>query len=231
MYARKAGGGSQRLAYARKRDLLLKRLMDIAGGLAGSLLTLVLSVLLGPLIYAASPGPVFFSQVRIGENGRKFRMYKFRSMYPDAEKRKREVAAAQGQADHLMFKMEHDPRIIGQKQRPDGSWKKGIGGWMRELSLDEFPQFFNVLRGDMSLVGTRPPTMDEWERYTPYHRGRMSVKPGITGLWQVSGRSRIRDFDRVVQLDHEYIENWSLLLDCKILLRTVWVVLARKGAM
>ena len=130
-----------------------------------------------------------------------------------------------------MFKMEHDPRIIGQAQRPDGTWKKGIGGWIRDLSLDEFPQFFNVLKGDMSLVGTRPPTVDEWEHYEPYHRGRMSTKPGITGLWQISGRSKIRDFNQVVQLDREYIENWSLLLDCKILLRTVWVVLSRKGAM
>ena len=219
------------LGYVSGRDLLLKRIMDIIGGSIGSLFTLFLSVILGPFIYAASPGPIFFKQVRIGENGRKFSMYKFRSMYMDAEKRKKEVAAAQGQEGHLMFKMEHDPRIIGQVQRPDGTWKKGIGGWIRDLSLDEFPQFFNVLKGDMSLVGTRPPTLDEWEHYEPYHRGRMSTKPGITGLWQVSGRSKIRDFNQVVQLDREYIENWSLLLDCKILLRTLWVVLTRKGAM
>jgi lipopolysaccharide/colanic/teichoic acid biosynthesis glycosyltransferase len=117
------------------------------------------------------------------------------------------------------------------RQDKNGKWKKGIGGWIRDLSLDEFPQFFNVLKGDMSLVGTRPPTVDEWEHYEPYHRGRMSTKPGITGLWQISGRSKIRDFNQVVQLDREYIENWSLLLDCKILLRTVWVVFSRKGAM
>ena len=219
------------LGYVSGRDLLLKRLMDIAGGLVGSILTILLTIVLGPFIYAASPGPIFFKQIRIGENGRKFTIYKFRSMYMDAEKRKQEVAAAQGEEGHLMFKMEHDPRIIGQVQRPDGTWKKGIGGWIRDLSLDEFPQFFNVLKGDMSLVGTRPPTVDEWERYEPYHRGRMSTKPGITGLWQVSGRSKIRDFDQVVQLDREYIENWSLLLDCKILLRTVWVVLTKNGAM
>ena len=219
------------LGYVSGRDLLLKRIMDIVGGSIGALFTLLLTVILGPFIYAASPGPIFFKQTRIGENGRKFSMYKFRSMYMDAEKRKQEVAASQGQDGHLMFKMEHDPRIIGQVQRPDGTWKKGIGGWIRDLSLDEFPQFFNVLKGDMSLVGTRPPTLDEWEHYEPYHRGRMSTKPGITGLWQVSGRSRIRDFNQVVQLDREYIENWSLLLDCKILLRTVWAVLSRKGAM
>ena len=219
------------LGYVTGRDLLLKRLMDIAGGLVGSVITLLLTIVLGPFIYAASPGPIFFKQTRIGENGRKFSIYKFRSMYMDAEKRKQEVAASQGEEDHLMFKMEHDPRIIGQKQKPDGTWEKGIGGWIRDLSLDEFPQFFNVLKGEMSLVGTRPPTVDEWERYEPYHRGRMSTKPGITGLWQISGRSKIRDFNQVVQLDREYIENWSLLLDCKILLRTVWVVLTRKGAM
>ena len=158
------------LGYVSGRDHLLKRIMDIAGGLVGSILTVLLTLFLGPFIYAASPGPIFFKQLRIGENGRKFWIYKFRSMYPDAEKRKAEVAADQGQEDHLMFKMEHDPRIIGQVQRPDGTWKKGIGGWIRDLSLDEIPQFFNVLKGDMSLVGTRPPTVDEWERYEPYHR-------------------------------------------------------------
>ena len=219
------------LGYVTGRDLLLKRIMDIIGGLAGSLVTVLLMLILGPLIYIASPGPIFFKQTRIGENGRRFQMYKFRSMYLDAEARKQEVAEEQGEGDNLMFKMAHDPRIIGQVQRPDGTWKKGIGGWIRDLSLDEFPQFFNVLRGEMSLVGTRPPTVDEWVRYEPYHRGRMSTKPGITGLWQVSGRSKIRDFDQVVQLDREYIENWSLLLDCKILLRTVITVITRNGAM
>ena len=219
------------LGYISQRDLMLKRLMDITGGLAFSLLTVILALIIGPMIYIASPGPIFFTQTRIGENGRKFKMYKFRSMYLDAEKRKQTLAEATGQSDELMFKMEHDPRIIGQIQRPDGTWKKGIGGWIRYLSLDEFPQFFNVLKGDMSLVGTRPPTEDEWNRYEPYHRSRMSTKPGITGLWQVSGRSKIRDFNQVVQLDREYIENWSLMMDLRILVRTVWVVLTRKGAM
>ena len=156
-------------------------------------------------------------------------MYKFRSMYLDAEKRKKELQ--KNGADDLMFKMEHDPRIIGMKQRKDGTWSKGIGGWIRDLSLDEFPQFFNVLKGDMSLVGTRPPTVDEWEHYKPSYRARMSTKPGLTGLWQVSGRSKIRDFDKVVQLDREYIENWSFKLDLQILHRTFWVVVTRRGAM
>ena len=217
------------LGYITQRDLLLKRLMDIAGGLVGSLITVVLTLFIGPLIYFSDPGPIFFKQTRIGENGRKFQIYKFRSMYMDAEKRKKELLANEN--DQLMFKMEHDPRIIGMKQRKDGTWKKGIGGWIRDLSLDEFPQFFNILKGDMSLVGTRPPTVDEWNRYKPSYRARMSTKPGLTGLWQVSGRSKIRDFDQVVQLDREYIENWSLKLDFQILARTVWVVITRNGAM
>ena len=219
------------LGYITGRDVFLKRVMDIAGGLIGSLVTLLLTPPLGLAILLSDPGPVFFSQTRIGENGKKFQMYKFRSMYMDAESRKQQIAQETGQEDQLMFKLEHDPRIIGQKQLPNGKWKKGVGGWIRDLSLDEFPQFFNVLKGDMSLVGTRPPTVDEWQRYEPFHRSRMSTKPGITGLWQVSGRSKIRDFDTVVRLDREYIENWSLKRDIHILFKTVWVVLTRKGAM
>lgn len=219
------------LGYITGRDVLLKRLMDIAGGLIGSLITVILTPFIGLAIFISDPGPIFFSQTRIGENGKKFQIYKFRSMYMDAEKRKKELAQESGQEDQLMFKMEHDPRIIGQRQLSNGKWKKGIGGWIRDLSLDEFPQFFNVLKGDMSLVGTRPPTVDEWNRYEPFHRSRMSTRPGITGLWQVSGRSKIRDFDTVVRLDREYIENWSLRQDIHILFKTVWVVLTRKGAM
>ena len=219
------------LGYITGRDLFLKRLMDIVAGFFGSLFTVVLTVPVGLAIWVSDPGPIFFSQTRIGENGKKFQMYKFRSMYRDAEARKAQLAQESGQEDQLMFKMEHDPRIIGQKQKPDGTWKKGVGGWIRDLSIDEFPQFFNVLKGDMSLVGTRPPTVDEWQRYEPFHRSRMSTRPGITGLWQVSGRSKIRDFDTVVRLDREYIENWSIKQDIHILFKTVWVVLARRGAM
>ena len=218
------------LGYVSGRDLFLKRLMDMAGGAVGCLATGLLTLVLGPMIYLSSPGPIFFHQTRIGENGRKFEMYKFRSMYPDAEKRKQALVETQGDSG-LMFKMEHDPRIIGMKQRKDGTWKKGVGGWMRDLSLDEFPQFFNVLKGEMSLVGTRPPTVDEWAQYKPTYRARMSTKPGLTGMWQVSGRSKIKDFEKVVQLDREYIENWSLKLDFQILVRTVAVVLTRRGAM
>ena len=219
------------LGYITGRDVFLKRIMDIVGGLIGSLITVILTPFVGLAIWLSDPGPVFFSQTRIGENGKKFQIYKFRSMYMDAEARKLQLAQKTGQEDQLMFKMEHDPRIIGQRQLPNGRWRKGVGGWIRDLSLDEFPQFFNVLKGDMSLVGTRPPTVDEWQRYEPFHRSRMSTRPGITGLWQVSGRSKIRDFDTVVRLDREYIENWSLKQDIHILFKTVWVVLTRRGAM
>ena len=153
-------------------------------------------------------------------------MYKFRSMYMDAEERKQELMDQNEMSDGMMFKMENDPRIIGSEKGPG----KGIGNFIRKTSLDEFPQFFNVLKGDMSLVGTRPPTVDEWEQYNFHHRGRMSVKPGLTGLWQVSGRSEITDFDEVVALDQEYIENWSLGTDIKILLKTVMVVVTGAGA-
>ena len=130
-----------------------------------------------------------------------------------------------------MFKMEFDPRVIGNRILTDGTKKSGIGEFIRRTSLDEFPQFFNVLAGEMSLVGTRPPTLDEWEKYEYHHRARLAVKPGITGLWQVSGRSEITDFEEVVRLDTEYITNFSIGLDLKILLKTVVVLLRRKGAM
>ena len=196
---------------------LIKRLMDIAGGLAGSVLTLVLMPFLAVAIKLDSPGPVLFSQTRIGRNGRRFKIYKFRSMYADAEARKKELEQ-ENQVKGLMFKMENDPRVTK------------VGRFLRKTSLDEFPQFFNVLLGDMSLVGTRPPTEDEFEKYNLYYRRRISMTPGLTGLWQVSGRSDIDDFDEVVKLDLKYIDNWSLTLDLKILARTVAVVLFGKGA-
>ena len=129
-----------------------------------------------------------------------------------------------------MFKMDDDPRIIGSEKKGKDGKPKGIGNFIRNTSLDEFPQFFNVLKGDMSLVGTRPPTIDEWNNYAPRHRARMAVKPGITGMWQVSGRSKITDFEQVVALDKKYLENWSPLLDIRILLKTVKVVLNHDGA-
>lgn len=209
----------------------MKRALDILGGLVGCLITLILTVILGPLIYIQSPGPIFFSQVRVGKNGKKFKIYKFRSMYMDAEERKKELMKQNRVKDGMMFKMEWDPRIIGTKKLPDGTIKKGIGNIIRDFSLDEFPQFFNVLKGDMSLVGTRPPTVDEWDKYDLHHRARLATKPGITGMWQVSGRSNITDFEDVVKLDRQYIAEWNFALDIKILFKTVLVVFKRDGAM
>ena len=220
------------ISMASPLQICLKRIMDIMGGLVGCMLTLVLTVVIGPMIYRKSPGPIFFAQTRVGKNGKLFKMYKFRSMYLDAEARKAELMANNRMGSGgLMFKLDYDPRIIGCEKQPDGTIKKGIGNYIRDWSLDEFPQFWNVLKGDLSLVGTRPPTVDEWERYELHHRARLAIKPGITGLWQVSGRSKITDFEQVVELDKKYIQEWSLGLDIKILLRTVGAVLRKDGSM
>ena len=199
------------------KRLLIKRVMDIAGGLVGMLITLIFFPFVAIAIKADSPGPVLFSQVRIGRNGRRFKIYKFRSMYMDAEERKKELEK-QNEMQGLMFKMENDPRITR------------VGKFIRKTSIDELPQFYNVLKGDMSLVGTRPPTEDEFEKYNQYYRRRISMTPGLTGLWQVSGRSEIENFDDVVKYDLQYIDNWSLTLDIRILLRTVYVVVAGRGS-
>lgn len=202
--------------YSYKR-LLVKRATDIVGGLFGLIVTMLLTIFIAPAIKIESRGPVFFSQTRIGRNGRRFKIYKFRSMYRDAEERKKELEE-QNEVSGLMFKMENDPRITK------------VGRFLRKTSLDEFPQFWNVLKGDMSLVGTRPPTEDEFENYSLYYRRRLSMTPGLTGLWQVSGRSDITDFDEVVKLDLEYIDNWSIGLDLRLLLKTVMVVFTGRGS-
>ena len=216
------------LSYSMKiltfRQIVLKRCMDIVGGLVGMIITIIIGIFIAPVIFIKSPGPVIFKQWRIGRNGKKFQIYKFRSMYLDAEERKAELMAKNKIKDGMMFKLENDPRIIG------GENGKGIGNFIRNTSLDEFPQFLNVLKGDMSLVGTRPPTMDEWEKYKLHHRKRMAIKPGLTGLWQVSGRSDITDFEEVVKLDTEYINNCSTSYDILIILKTIKVVLFRKGS-
>lgn len=199
------------------KRLLIKRVMDIAGGLVGMLITLFLFPFVALAIKLDSPGPVLFSQTRIGRNGRRFQIYKFRSMYIDAEERKKELEK-QNEIQGLMFKMENDPRVTK------------VGKFIRKTSIDELPQFFNVLKGDMSLVGTRPPTEDEFEKYNQYYRRRISMTPGLTGLWQVSGRSEIENFDDVVKYDLEYIDGWSLTLDVKILVKTIGVVLTGKGS-
>lgn len=205
------------IKFADQRQVFVKRIMDIAGGFVGLFLTGIFTIILGPLIYIQSPGPIFFSQERVGRNGRIFRIYKFRSMYPDAEKRKKELMK-ENKMQGLMFKMDNDPRIIP------------IGKFIRKTSLDEFPQFWNILKGDMSLVGTRPPTVDEYKQYQRHHMVRLATKPGLTGLWQVSGRSDIVDFEEVVALDKKYIEEWNIGMDLRILLQTVKVVMTGKGS-
>lgn len=219
------------LNYASAGQLLLKRLMDIFGGLVGCIATGIICLFVGPAIYIASPGPIFFSQERVGKNGKKFKMYKFRSMYMDAEERKAELMKENKLGDGKMFKMDFDPRVIGNKVLSDGTHKTGVGDFIRRTSLDEFPQFFNVLKGDMSIVGTRPPLISETNLYEPHHKARLAIKPGITGMWQVSGRSDITDFEEVVRLDKEYIENWNIGLDIKILFKTVMVVVKKDGSM
>lgn len=217
--------------YATPLQLAVKRLFDIFAGLLGSLTALLIIAIVGPIIKIKSPGPVLFTQERIGKNGKRFKMFKIRSMYMDAESKKKELLSQNRIEDGMMFKLDFDPRIIGNKVLPDGTHKTGIGEFIRKTSLDEFPQFFNVLAGSMSTIGTRPPTSDEYEKYHLHHRARMSVKPGITGMWQVNGRSEITDFEKVVELDTSYIANWSLLLDLKIFFKTIGILFTRKGAM
>ena len=197
--------------------LFIKRAFDLFGGICGCIFLGLISIIIVPAIKLDSPGPVLFKQTRVGKNGRLFTFYKFRSMCADAEAKKKELMA-QNEVKGLMFKMDDDPRITK------------VGKFLRKTSLDEFPQFMNVLKGDMSLVGTRPPTLDEFEHYTPSQKSRLSMRPGITGMWQVSGRSDIKDFDEVVRLDMSYIDNWSLGLDVKILFKTVAAVLGHKGS-
>ena len=216
--------------YMTYNQALIKRLMDIVGGLVGCLITGILFIFVAPAIYIKSPGPIFFKQDRIGLNGKVFKMYKFRSMYMDAEERKAALMEQNKLGTDLFFKMDDDPRIIGSEKKDKNGKPKGIGNFIRNTSIDEFPQFINVILGQMSLVGTRPPLLSEFKAYELHHRARMAIKPGITGMWQISGRSEITDFEEIVKLDREYIENWSIGLDIKILLKTVLVVIKRKGA-
>jgi exopolysaccharide biosynthesis polyprenyl glycosylphosphotransferase len=195
-----------------------KRLLDFTAALI-MLMVLALPLLLVALaIRITSPGPILFKQRRCGLNGRPFTMLKFRSMVTNAEQRKHELAALNEMAGPV-FKVTNDPRITP------------IGRWLRKFSVDEFPQLLNVLRGEMSLVGPRPLPVDEVQRFDdPAHRRRLSVKPGLTCLWQVSGRNQVKDFKEWVRLDLEYIDNWSFWLDLKILWRTIPVVLTGAGA-
>lgn len=198
------------------KDLAIKRVFDLAGSMVGIVLLAVATVIVGPLIKLESPGPIFFKQKRVGKNGRYFYLYKFRSMYVDAEERKSELMA-QNEMSGLMFKMDNDPRITK------------VGKFIRKTSIDELPQFINVLKGDMSLVGTRPPTVNEFNQYEGHHKRRLSMKPGITGMWQAYGRNTVKDFEDVVKMDLNYIDNWNLGLDMKILGKTVVTIFTSGG--
>jgi len=199
-------------------EAMLKRLMDIIVSFIGIVVASPIMIVTAIAIKKESEGPALFKQVRVGQNGREFKIYKFRSMYIDAEERKKELMAQNEMQGGVMFKMKDDPRITK------------VGKFIRKTSIDELPQLFNVLFGSMSLVGTRPPTLDEVEKYNRSHWRRISIKPGITGMWQVSGRNNITDFDEVVKLDLKYIDNWNLLLDIKILFRTVGILFTKDGA-
>ena len=198
-------------------ELFVKRAFDILVGIIGLIVTAITFVFVAPMIKIQSPGPVFFVQKRVGKNGRVFNMIKFRSMYLDAEYRK-SALMDRNEMNGPMFKVDDDPRCFP------------FGKFMRLASIDELPQFFNILMGDMSLVGTRPPTLDEFELYKTHHMSRLAMKPGLTGMWQISGRSKITDFEEVVKLDNEYIRNFSLPLDIKIIGKTFFIVLSRKGS-
>ncbi|MEM9805464.1 MAG: sugar transferase [Cyanobacteria bacterium P01_D01_bin.56] len=191
-----------------------KRALDIVGGLVGLLLTAIVYVPVFIIIKLDDGGPIFFAQTRCSWLGKRFKIWKFRSMVTDAEARKKEVV---NQVEGPLFKNENDPRITK------------IGGFLRKTSLDEFPQFWNVVKGDMSLVGTRPPTPDEIEQYEVGAWQRLNVKPGMTGEWQVNGRSSITKFEDVIKLDLRYQENWSFFYDIKLIIKTVTVLFSKES--
>lgn len=192
----------------------VKRSLDVLGSLVGLGITGVLFMPIALAIKLESPGPIFFGQTRCGWMGKRFRIWKFRSMYLDAEARKKEI---QNQASGAFFKNDHDPRITK------------VGRFLRKTSLDELPQFWNVLQGDMSLVGTRPPTPDEVDIYEVPEWQRLDVKPGMTGEWQVNGRSQIRNFEEVIRLDLRYQKNWSLVYDFRLILKTILVLFTKNS--
>jgi exopolysaccharide biosynthesis polyprenyl glycosylphosphotransferase len=198
-------------------QVVFKRIFDLAGALVGVTILFCLYPFLALAIKLTSRGPVFFKQVRVGKNGKRFVIYKFRSMSADAEQRKKELMK-NNELNGAVFKMKNDPRVTA------------IGRFMRKFSIDELPQFINVLKGEMSLVGTRPPTPEEVSGYEKWHHRRISIRPGLTGFWQVSGRNRVKTFDEIVKLDLTYIDNWSIKLDIKIILKTIKVIFEHDNA-
>ena len=193
----------------------LKRCLDILGSLIGLLILAIAFVPIALAIKIDSPGPIFFVQERYGLQRRSFHMRKFRSMVVDAEKLK---SLVDNEANGLLFKNKNDFRVTK------------IGRFLRSTSLDELPQFWNVLVGEMSLVGTRPPTADEVAYYNERHWQRLNVKPGMTGEWQVNGRSSVKNFEQVVDLDLRYQENWHPLYDLQLIWKTIYVIFAKVGA-
>jgi lipopolysaccharide/colanic/teichoic acid biosynthesis glycosyltransferase len=194
----------------------IKRLIDLLGSLIGVALTAIIFLPLALAIKMDSTGPIFYSQIRCGLQGKTFRIWKFRTMFVDADQQQH-LVANEISSDYI-FKNQNDPRVTR------------VGKFLRRTSLDEFPQFWNVLRGEMSLVGTRPPTPDEVNNYERKHLKRLLVKPGITGEWQVHGRSHIKNFDDIVKMDCEYQQKWSIFYDFKLTLRTIGVVFTGHGA-
>jgi lipopolysaccharide/colanic/teichoic acid biosynthesis glycosyltransferase len=192
-----------------------KRLIDILGALIGLAITTIITIPIALIMQLDNPGPIFYSQTRCGLNGRTFQIWKFRSMVVGAEQLQHLVKnEAQGQ----IFKNAKDPRVTR------------VGKFLRRTSLDELPQFWNVLLGEMSLVGTRPPTVNEVEQYSSHHWQRLQVKPGITGEWQANGRSKVKNFETIVQMDLDYQRKWSVAYDICLLIKTVKVVLCKSGA-
>ncbi|CAI2654666.1 putative sugar transferase EpsL [Apilactobacillus kunkeei] len=191
--------------------LTVKRLFDIAASLFALLITLPLTLVVSLCIYLDDRGPIFYTQERIGKDGKPFRIYKFRSMCQNADAKKKELTE-QNEVNGAMFKMSNDPRVTR------------VGCFIRRHSIDELPQLINVLLGNMTVVGPRPPLPEEVDQYSQHDKERLKVKPGCTGLWQVSGRNSL-DFDEMVELDIDYIEHASLLLDVKICFKTVWIMI------
>lgn len=194
---------------------LPKRLIDIVGALVGLSITAVVAVPVAIATQLDNPGPIFYSQIRCGYRGKTFRIWKFRSMVTNADQLKYLVY---NEAKGGIFKNRNDPRITR------------IGRFLRKTSLDELPQFWNVLRGEMSLVGTRPPTIDEVMGYKKHHWDRLLVKPGITGEWQANGRSTVLDFEEIVAMDVAYQRKWSVLYDLQLIIKTIYAVVLKKGA-
>ncbi len=193
----------------------VKRLIDIVGALVGLSVTAVVTVPIAIAMQLDNPGPLLYSQLRCGVRGKAFRIWKFRSMVTDADRLKHLV---QNEASGGIFKNRNDPRVTR------------VGKFLRKTSLDEFPQFWNVLRGEMSLVGTRPPTVNEVLKYKRHHWQRLNVKPGITGEWQANGRSTVTDFEAIVKMDLDYQAKWSVRYDLWLIYKTIWTVLQKDGA-